>query len=171
MAGMSPDNEAHKTESSSPFTKALKILAYPISLGAGLWTARINTSDATYQRMKIDGGIDDLRNTLMAKRKEMTQKAVASLEHEGAETATREFIAASKVADKAYFKAIEDRYAKLGLSTFAEQWDFIHRSQRQDAIINGLTITGITIGALLTIANSKAVSNLFEPGEESPREK
>lgn len=161
-------SEAHKYHEEPPsfFNKALKVLAFPISLATGFWTMKINTSDSVYSRLKIDGGLDDLRDSLLKERRAMTQEAVSQIGTKGESAAVQHFLQESKATDGAYFKKIEGRLEELGLHSFPAQWEFIHRSQKQSAIINGLTITGITLGALLSVANSKALARFFADDDD-----
>lgn len=166
---MSEQNQ-QSDSSTSIFNRTLKILAIPVSLATGFWTMKTNTSDAVYQRLKIDGGIDDLRNPLLEKRKDLTQTLVSQLSTHEDPSALAQFHKESKLIDAAYFKKIEGRLEELGMESFPAQWKFIHRSHRQSAIINGLTISGIAIGALLSIANSKALARAFSLGDDDQHE-
>jgi hypothetical protein len=158
---MSNEKSSSVSEDPSLFSKGLSWAAYPISALAGLWTAKVNIGDAVYDRLKIDKALDDIRTPLTEQRAALSQEATSDiLSGQITERASR-YAEKCNAADKAYFPKVEARIKALGLEAFADQWKFVHRSQKQSAIMNGVFMSSVTLGAILGIADSKVLAHLF----------
>lgn len=154
-------------EQQGPVSQIVKLAAYPISVGLGLWAARVNISDACYNTIRDFDGFGDFlqqrRIGLGDKFRAARRNIEAGISNEGFPNIVR--------ADRLdYFPIVEQRKLDLGIKNVFDEIKFIHRSHKQTAIINGLTIGAVSLGALLAVANSRAVNNLFAKSDKPPSE-
>lgn len=169
---MTPERQ-QSTQDSTPalFSKVLSWAAYPVSAVAGMWTARKNIGDGVYERLKRDGGLDDLRDPLLVERRTLTEGAAKSILAQQVDRVRQSFLPDSSSKDKAYFEKVEQRIRDLGLEPIGKQWKYVHRSHRQNAIINGIFMSSVTLGAMLGIADSKTLEHLLRGKETSQNER
>lgn len=168
---MNESRPSPSADNPSLFSKLLSWAAYPASAVAGLWTAKKNVEDGVYERLKIDGGLDDIRAPLLAERKAMTEGAVKNILAEQISQVQQSFLPDSLSKDKGYFQKVEQRIRDLGLEPIGKQWKFVHRSHRQNAVINGIFMSSVTLGAMLGIADSKTLEHLLRGKESSQPER
>ena len=74
---------------------------------------------------------------------------------------TAECYKRSIVNKLSYQKLADERMEKIGLDSFAKKWNYMAKANKQDAVLIGMTVFGVAIGALLTMSNSKTLNNLF----------
>lgn len=166
------DSRPHQAEDApSLFSKVLSWAAYPLSAVAGLWTARKNIGDGVYERLKIDGGLDDLRDPLLVERRTLTEGAAKNILAQQISQVRQSFLADSSSIDKLYFQKVEQRIRDLGLEPIGKQWKYVHRSHRQNAVMNGIFMSSVTLGAMLGIADSKTLDHLLRGKESSQPER
>jgi hypothetical protein len=198
---------AEKEQPDSLLSKTLRILAYPVGVGLGLWTARTNISDAAYDQMKKFGafkdplkliedsgkksGIDNSHKTDYDKikaAKNAGEKFPSHIQTESGQKLEKVFLDglvnndAKKneglidrvvEARKHSFEEIAARKKMLNLDTVGKEWKLMHRSQKQTAIINALTVGAVTLGAMLAAGNLKVFRNASfkkdeDQGPETP---
>ncbi len=148
------DNDIKIYQEPSKTSKILELAAYPIAIGAGAFTFVSSVNDKLYDTLK---GLDELGDGLNKNK-----------ENFKAETATIR----SKVAEKlsAFHRQNTDVYnnklKELGFTSFSKRLGGIHRDQRVDSALIGLTFATLTLGAILTIANSKSLMNKINAKEK-----
>lgn len=163
---MTDEKTSFSPDNPSLFSKWLSWAAYPVSAVAGLWTAKVNIGDAVYDRLKRDKALDDIRNPLIEQRATLSQEAASDIISSQITDRVSRYAEKCNVADKAYFHNVGARLKALGLDSFAEQWKFVHRSQKQSAVMNGVFMSSVTLGAILGIADSKVLAHLFSRRDE-----
>jgi len=164
-----PTQSQDKAQKSGFFAKALNVAAYPISGLLGLWTTANDVHYAAYVKLKTQKRADgksiafgDLEEKYGAQYAENGAKLVAGSIDAG------EFLSKDLAIKELHSPQVGARMAAaglgnewLGLKKLPQKWQFIGRDGKQRAVISGLTIAGISIGALLTIANSKSLGSLL----------
>jgi hypothetical protein len=159
------EENGYSTENPSRFSKLLSWMAYPASAIAGLWTAHVNIGDAVYDRLKTDHALDDLRSNLLQERRGLSEAAAKECTTGKPGDHCRSYAERCIETDRRYFPKIEQRLRELELDTFGKQWKFVHRSHRQNAVMNGMFMSSVVLGAMLGIADSKTIAHLL--GEKS----
>lgn len=159
-------HETSENESGSGLlSKIVRVLAYPVSAGAGYWVARRRIYDSAYDNAKFHGVFGDegkiLRDGEMVDHyealKQEGKKACEALQR----GEMYDIVAATKDLHAGHAADVEKGLKSVGLGTLGKQWKFTNPHQKNMALLDGFAIAGISIGALLTMANSKTVSNLF----------
>jgi hypothetical protein len=156
---------AAEQEKEPVLNKALKIAAIPIGALTGFWTASTTAHDNAYNTALRGGAFDDL----IAKTKPKRQADVEALLN--GSIGTEEYWQRA-LKNKADWHAVGfPRMKKLGLTNFWRKWRYMSLDGKPAVIQQGLTISGITIGALLSIANSKLLNDLFFGSKDSEKER
>jgi hypothetical protein len=150
-----------KQENPTTFNKIMKAVGYPVAAISGLWATKVSVHNNAYNTAKKLGAFDDiLEKTTPESRsqiKDLINNAIP----------TEEYITKSLQSKAAYQAAADERLELMGLNTFKNKWDYMAKASKQDAVLIGLTVSGIAIGAWLSIANNKSLSNLFSNGKEN----
>jgi len=135
--------------------RMIKIVAYPISLAAGFLVTNTSVRDSAYQKAKKRGGFDDIEIKFGGKDRQdlVLKNSQLITQEEWLERAIK-----NKLSHSA---AVQEKMEELGINRFASKWKYINRGNKQKAIIDGLTVAGISIGAILTIANTKSLTEFF----------
>ena len=77
----------------------------------------------------------------------------------------------TRTAHEAYGVRVTERLNEMGLGSLTEQWRFIHKTQQQNALMTGFTAGAISLGALLTVANSKTFARALAKKDETAEER
>jgi hypothetical protein len=150
-------NNAPEPVKHGPVAKALGILAYPISAFTGFWVTRQSARSSVYDNAMFHDLTADLRNPLVEEAKAKGREAAATIKAGG----KVDFYEMTKEMHQNFSKDIETRMEGATLGKLHKKWKFMMPHQKHKALIHGFTAAGISIGALLAMANSKTVSNLF----------
>ena len=140
--------------------KVLKAIAFPIAAVTGYIAARTNLHTASYDVEKRLGSFDDIleKHTPLSK---ANSKAFI----EGA-IDKKTYLTRAYDLKNSYSKAVYERMNHMGLDKFSSEWRHVSRNQRLTAIINALTVSGVAVGALLTIADNRWLSSKFDKEEK-----
>ena len=140
--------------------RMLKVAAYPIAAISGLWVTHtsIHAKFNQYARelkefQVIEKKFAPLRQELATKCDMGIIDKVTNLT-EGSKL---------RLANR---HAIDVQMEKLGYDGVINKFRGLSRNKRQLAIVEGMTVAGIAIGALLTMANSKTLIEFFSGKEE-----
>ena len=142
-------------EQSSLVGKAVKILSYPLAALSGFWAAKVSVHNSAYNTAKSLGAFDDILESATPKSKMDIKEGVQGI------IDTAECYRRSIVNKLSYQKLADERMEKIGLDSFAKKWNYMAKANKQDAVLIGMTVFGVAIGALLTMSNSKTLNNLF----------
>jgi hypothetical protein len=144
-----------KPDDSSFLSKLLRFVAFPVAGVSGYYASLTEVRNKAHQVARQTGVLDDIDPLWEAQR-----KANAKLRVEGAITET-EHLLRDRVNRAGHRAALDARMEYMGLGGFLPKLNYISRSSKQRALIDGMTVAGISLGALLTIANSKSITTLF----------
>jgi len=151
--------------------RTLKVAAYPIAALSGLWAAGRELHYAAYKT--IQSGEN---NPLFKEIKNTYEPSFAKNAHDlASKTITEEKFLSEFIRIKGeHSHAVGAKMQSLGLGNelfglkdMPKKWSTVNRDARNRALITGATVTGIAIGAMLTIANSKTLEQFF--GKENER--
>jgi hypothetical protein len=151
-------------ERSNLLHRFLKIFAFPIAAVSGFWATHTSVRSSAFKTAedlkifrKIDG--DYLRE----------RKAHIDA-HDRGQISMAELHKRDTILKREHRGKIRTRMGEIGRSNFVTQWDYISRSSRQRAIIDGMTVVGVSIGAMLTIGDSKWLTDqLFHRGDDKEK--
>jgi len=136
----------------------IKAIAYPFSAIVAAWTTRNSIRDSVYDELKKHGAFKTLLDGHELKMGQLLQnpptveKAIQTIE--------------DKIKlDKEFYNKTTDLLKERKLDGISRQWKFINLSNKQNAVLRGMTVMGITLGALIAIANSKTFTDLFKKQE------
>jgi hypothetical protein len=141
-------------------SKALKALSVPIGAVSGYIVTRINIRHSAYENAKNHNMFKDITGSGTKREQAMHVIGEAVI---GAEKTGKQFevLAQSIPLHADYQKAFTKRMETAKLGTFLKQWKFTSSFQQQNAVINGLTVAGVAIGAIYAIASSKMIQHAF----------
>ncbi len=142
-------------EKSGFFSKILKAVSVPVAAAAGFTVTYTEVRGNARKSAKQDGTLSDV-----VKDNEISQGAVIELRKAG-QISKEEFLARSATNRDIYRKAADARLDHMGHGSFLKKFDYISRSNKSRAIIEGLAVTGIAIGAMFAVANSKVLDTMF----------
>jgi hypothetical protein len=158
---MEESNTLPKKEAPTPFiSKVLKWAGYPLAAISGYLVARNSVREDAYDTAKRFGVFDDILKEYKPINETNVKARLAG------EITQEEFLARSAMTKTGYSKAASERLEHMGIGEFPEMWNYIRRGSKQRAVIEGMTVAGIAIGAWLTIANSKPFASLFAKDDE-----
>ena len=170
----------HQPQKTGILSKLLKVLTVPLAAGAGYWFGQTSIRDSAYDNAKTHGAFDDMNKDHFSYNGKSTGKNY----HDTLSEVGSEALKAVKnektfdIVEKASHLHVEreaqvaKRLEQIGLGTLGKQWKFTSKYQRQQALMNAFTAAGITIGALLSIADTKMISQAFtrkQSGNEEER--
>ncbi len=143
--------------------RMLKVVAYPIAAISGLWVTYTSTHAKFNQDVRPLKEFQAIEKKFTALRQDMVTRC------------DRGIIDTSTLRAESHKLKLDNRVAisaqleKLGLDGVVDKWCSLSRNKRQLTIVEGLTVSGIAIGAMLSIANSKALIELFAGKEEQDK--
>jgi hypothetical protein len=172
------------TDSTKPgiLSIALKWLSIPVTVFAGYFFGATHVHNAAYDRarrhnligptpaQKLDEKnqpiFKDNGEPVLVKEKPTIILGKVDAVNQGFKDAAAELVDKGSVdlnktiptLDKAANAEIKESMKKIGLGNIFKQWDNIHASDKQEALMRAFTAAGITIGALFAIANTKTIS-------------
>lgn len=150
-----PDTENKTSNEGLTVSRLIKWLTYPIAAVSGFWAANVSVHNNAYNTAKTLGAFDDILDVA-------TPKSISDL-HQGVvgKISTAECYARSIENKLNYQKLADERMAKIGLDSFRSKWNYMAKANKQDAVLIGMTVFGIAIGALFAISESKTLNNLI----------
>ncbi len=160
---VAPENK----ERDSLITRILKVAAFPVAGISGLWVTSNDLHTSAFSKAKSVSGnphfgpiADKYRNEYIANAQAFEAKLPGSSQAEflakELEIKTRQSM---EVGAKLEEMGFGHRY--FGLKDLGNKWRYVNRGSRQQALINGMTVAGITVGAILSVSSSKLLDNVF----------
>lgn len=147
------------TEHETFINKVLRVVAYPVAAISGFFVTANEVHNAVYSKLKDTPGDPYFG--------EIAKKFKGEYAKNAQEYISGEIDAAARLQDelrikKQYSEAIGAKLSELGFSdgffrmkNFTNKWQTVSRGTKQNAVINGLTVAGIAIGAILSTTNSR----------------
>lgn len=137
--------------------KLLKVAAIPIALASGYWATKTELRAATNRLGTAEGMFDDIDAANRSAKNPLIKARINN------EISREEYLEKTTAIRLRYRAAIDDRMQHMGQETFLEKLRYVKRSAAQKAIIDGLTVSGVALGVLLTLADSKSLTELLSP--------
>ena len=137
-----------KTTSDQPnaFARGIKVIAYPVS-GAIAWIfGQSKSRHESYGNIKNAGAFTEGRN------RRNNEIAEILNSHDKTDVAQK-----LSDAEKRYSKYVDKRFAEIGLSGRWARFKSLHPIQKMETGLTAFTAAGISLGVLLTIADSKSL--------------
>jgi len=152
-----PAQQSEEKENKAFFAKALEVAAYPLSAMAGYLFTKRSIHDSAYDNAKFMGAVDGVsaphRKQLVKIGEQANSVVNAGKEFDLIAATAKEFIHHPGNVDK--------RMEQLGLGSLVKQWKFTSPYQKQKALMHGFGAVGVTIGAMLLVAESKIFNDFF----------
>jgi len=150
-------------EKSSSFNRILGIAAYPISAVAGLVQGRLHIRQKAYETFKRIGTWEnEIKETREKVIKEM------SLIDSGVKNDIKKEI----IEDRNDFtKAVGKHFKKMGYKHFWDMYGPLAPHEKAQVWEKGMTVFGVTLGVLLTVANSKSLISLINEKDTENNDK
>jgi len=149
-------------ESESPLATdvniAIKLLAYPVSFFAGYQATAASIRNALYKNLAVTGVFKEQKERLKL---DPLRKTIQTVEN-------GEALYVPKIMEKINDDLRQDvkkRIEKWGFNNVGDYWKGLNVNQQTEACVLGMTVTGIILGSMLYIANSKGLLNLLERSE------
>jgi len=151
QSAVTPENR----EEDGIVSKILRVIAFPVAAMTGFFAARTSVHNSAYNQAKMLGAFDDILS-------EATPKSRADIQELVNHTIdTAEYLKRSAKIKSAYQAVGDVRMKELGLSNFVRKWKYMAKADQQVVTRAGLAAAGVTLGALLSIADSKLFTRLF----------
>lgn len=130
-----------------PISPVIYTGAFGASAAAGLATARIYVNDAVYDNLKKHGAFDDIVTPHRSELQTLIKDQIG-------EGKVANFASRLAEVKSGYYPDVTKRIEEMGIKGVRDEWKAVHRSQRQNAAILGLTVSSIMIGACLEVARA-----------------
>lgn len=148
--------------------KTIRALVYPIAIIPGAWVARASIRDGIYKNYSKNGGFADMQAQYSTDFQAITGVDPSQFRRGKVATLSSEFKHVPKETkkqvaelDKKFFKDVKTRFAeRWNMNGMMDYWENLHLNQKINTATLAITVTGVTIGTLLTMANSKLISKL-----------
>lgn len=126
--------------------------AYPLALIAGYNVFETAVRKACYKNIASQGLFNDLQNT----RKQEYQALFKTAQSHPDQNMTY----AIKALETDYRLHVKERFQILGMHGAGDYWQVLKRNQKQDVLMLAATVSGVVLGALLTISDHSWVQKL-----------
>lgn len=158
---MSEDTDDTAKHVPGTFSKVLKVLAYPIAAltGGAFWHTHVRKSSLeriNNMGTQPGGAFADLVATRKAAHDALLAKPI------NPETFPHEL----KTINQAFSQGQATRMEKMGFSTMLSRYKSLSRYTRFETALTAFTAAGISLGVLLTIADSKFLLNKINASDQ-----
>ena len=147
---------------STTFSKTVKTLAVPASLGAGLFYGYTSVRDKFYDKLRNLGAFSEAKSLRLQKAQEIFPEWGVAKDISNELNALNN----SHAAD------IDKRIAELGYNTMTKRFNSLHANKKVEVVINAFTAAGIALGVMLTVADHKSlfgqVQDKAKEGDSGP---
>jgi len=140
----------------NPFSNTLKMMAYPLSVAIGWYYGHVTIRNKTYDRIKRYGGFDDILPNHVKNMEELVRP------HGELRNITHEFAP----LHGEFTGKISQRMRELGFKNTHDYMKGLHHNEKLEAALTAFTAAGITLGVILSIADSKTMLNMMNPEEK-----
>ncbi len=155
---MDKNSTASQDNTTSVIGKTLKVLAYPIAAGIGFVVAKTKIEDHTYDELKKRGAFKDIQDEHAQTLSDIVENAAEQAIRDNKPT---NILKATAAEHASYTNLVKERLKGFKLDSLVNKYNYINKSDRQRAVLDGFTSSGIAIGAILAIGNSKTLTHLF----------
>lgn len=154
------NNNNLKTEShaASNLHTLVDAISYGVAGYSGWLATDLSIRTGMYKNLASQGVFDDIQK----QRKSDYQNLLREAET-GNQIILPEKI---RVLEETYRDSVRQRIEGLGIKGMEDWWKLLKRNQKMDAIVQGLTVSGIAIGALMLVTNSREFNALVARGAD-----
>lgn len=148
------DNNTAKTQEVVPapakekmplWERALNIAAYPISAAVGYFVADASIRRSIYTNFAKKKSFVDLQT--------IQDSAINALKDSVAHNPSINFGNELHAINETYRQSVKGRFESWGMKGITDYWKGLHRNQKIEAIGLAITVSGIALGAMLTMSD------------------
>ncbi|MEZ5692147.1 MAG: hypothetical protein R3D71_10870 [Rickettsiales bacterium] len=125
----------------------LNVAAYPLSIGAGYYVTDKQIYNSSREQLSRRGAFKED----CEKMKEAGKQVLGEAENLSGEQVREKF----KSIANTFEESVDKTFNKMGYKNMFHHFDHLPAHDRNSAIVNGLFAFGVSIGALLSVANSR----------------
>lgn len=151
-----PEAEEVRETKETSINKLAEVAAYPASVGTFLYTLYHHAREEAFDHLKHTGWMGPKLQSMLEK-----HKTNANLHPENGFQTIPKF-------HKEFSNEISERFMEIGVDNPRKLWGLLHHDKQIRVLTEAATISGITLGALLTIANHR---QLVEKVNQHDKEK
>lgn len=140
----------------------MKTTFVPVSALLGLLVANTEVRGSANRKALTETTLKDIAE------KQMKAKSKLQAERLAGKISKQEFQQLETEQLRNFRKAVDTRMKYMGYN-FLNKFNYVARSDAQKAIIDGITVAGITIGALFAVGNSKSIVDFLSGDEEKEK--
>lgn len=157
------NNTNHESRALSNAHTLIDGISYLVSGYSGWMATDLSIRSSMYKNFAAQGVFNDLQKERNADYKKILDKIAGGDKDKIAETV--------HALEEGYRLKVRERFKEIGIDGMSDWWRTLKRNQRMDAIVNGLTVSGIAIGALMLVSNSREFNALLSRNFESKEER
>ncbi len=147
-------------------TEVVNMLTYPVAAYLGYTTIETAIRKSMYENFAKRGVFNDLQQ----QRKTQYLAAIAESEKRG-DGKSKLAATIEKVEDD-YRLNVRQWFRHHGLYDAGDFWQTLQHNQKIDALVMGATVSGIALGALLTVTHNRSLmTDVFHSSEDEPQKK
>lgn len=150
-------NAPKKPAPVSSLQRGLELLAFPVAGISGFWAVYNSIRSSVKNTAKEFGLFDKLDAELKPNSIKTHTTPI------GSTFPKEQFIREDRVNHKVYTKGVANILEERGLGplNFKTRWDYVSSIAHQHALVDGMTVAGVAVGAILTIADNKWLMSHF----------
>lgn len=149
-----PDNKPAAPHKSVHIPNVGEIAAYPLAAIAGYSVIGTEMRKASYKNLVTQGLFNDLQQIRKAE--------YQSILREATESGGKDMVPAIHKLELEYRDAVRERFQSMGIKSMEDYWQILKRNQKQNVAILGATVSGVVLGAILTVANNQNLWSQFD---------
>ncbi len=143
-----------KTEVDSPIAQNvrlwMKTLAYPLGIVTGYQSTASIIRNQLYKNVAVTGEFEAAKKAMKV---EPLRQAVSNINHPMHHNLPELM---SKLNED-YRTFVRHRFKEMGLRNVGDYWQGLNRNQKIEAVVFGMTVTGIVIGSVITMADHRGM--------------
>lgn len=148
---MSEQQAPPRRSHASTFSKVMSMLVFPISAIPGYLYSRILIRRGAYKNTAKHGVFEK------ARAKESADVQAIWNDSNCLNTANE-----ISVVQEEYRQAVKGIFEKKGMKNVRHYWKCLHSNQKWEAVLQGLVVTGIGIGALFSVFQNRELAHRLE---------
>ena len=143
--------------------QVLKAVSIPVAMFSGFFVLQRRVNKNAYDVAKSHGAFDKEMHETSEKARLNLQQGISG------EITAKEFQKTARKLRRNYSESVKKTMQKLELDDFPKVWHHISKDAREKAIIEGMTVAGIAVGALLTIADNRWLSGQLKRDDKDEK--
>jgi hypothetical protein len=138
----------------STFSRVLSIVAYPIAIAVGLTNGRLYIRQQSYEMFRRQGAWGDIVANTKAICERARNNAINGVLVDGKPVNARQEI---RIARSNFTKKISEEFKKMGYTNVFHHYSTLSPNEKLRSVFAITAAMGVTLGILLTVANSKSL--------------